>query len=85
MYIWCIFRPQFIGCKTSFYDFSWHLEHAKKYLFGSVRRSKFENLENKIVLETDYSKAKGNLGKLIVLCVQANTKEGFSRPRKNIF
>ena len=33
-----------------------------------MRRSKFENLENKIVLEIDYSKAKGNLRKLIVLC-----------------
>lgn len=61
-----------MGCKTSFYCSSWHLEHAKKYLFGSVRRSKFENLENKIVLEIDYSKAKGNLGKLIVLCAASS-------------
>ena len=38
-----------------------------------MRRSKFENLENKIVLEIDYSKAKGNLGKLIALCVRAGT------------
>ena len=76
------FPSQFIGCKTSFYCFSWHLEQAKKYLFASVRRGEFENLENKIVLEIDYSKAKGNLGKLIVFSAAAQLQRKLSKPSK---
>ena len=76
------FPSQFIGCKTSFYCFSWHLEQAEKYLFASVRRGEFENLENKIVLEIDYSKAKGNLGKLIVFSAATQLQRKLSKPNK---